>query len=348
MLVAKELLSPPLLHPIRRRFAAGIDVSAGEARLVVLSRRAKRTAPLRVEWLGAVPLDRGAMAGAQIADRAAVSRAIAALFAGWPRRRATRLLSCSMAVPDSATLIDSIPLSSLLPCADGATRFDGLEAMEPAVYAHAERVAGLERQALAVDWFVDEASRGCGPAPGSSHALAVPRVTIAAAARQHLEARVEVAAAAGIVLSAVDGEPPSALRALCHAAEYELHEHERYAAVWIGGDGVYGWRIADEAVEACVRYPAPEYDDLAAALRALAGAHALGCAVVGGHFDMLAGWQTTLADVGELFGCAVLPFECAPFLDADARDTLGGAVCRSAQAPTFAVAFGLALRGVRG
>jgi Tfp pilus assembly PilM family ATPase len=292
-----------------------------------------------------VPLDRGAMVGVQIADRNAVSRAIAALFAGWPRRT-TGPLPCSMAVPSSATLIDSIPLSFPSPCAGGETPSDALDAMEPAVYAHAERIAGLERQALVVDWFVDDASRGCAPASAASPAGGVPRVTIAAAARQHLEARVEAAAAAGIALSAVDGEPPAALRALCHAAGYELQENERYAAVWIGGDGVYGWRIADDAVQACVRYPAPEHVDLAAALRALAGGEALRRAVAGGDFDLLAGCGMTLADAADLFGCPVLPFECAPFIDADARYALAGAAHRWAHAPTFAVAFGLALRGV--
>jgi Tfp pilus assembly PilM family ATPase len=345
MLVANELLSPPLPQPFRRRFAAGIDVSGGEARLVVLSRRARRTAPMRVEWLGAVPLDRTAMAGVQIADRAAVSCAIAALFAEWPRRRAMGSLFCSMAIPGGATLIDSIPLSFPLPREGGTTRTAALEAMEHAVYAHAERLAGLERQALAVDWFVDDANRGCGPAPASSLADGAPRLTIAAAAREHLEARVEAAAAAGIVLSAVDGEPPAALRALCHTAECELRDGERYAAVWIGGDGVYGWRIADEAVEAHMRYPAPEHANLAEALRGMAGGQALDCVVAGGDFDLLAGCGMTLADLGDLFGCAVLPFECVPFLDPDLRDSLRGA-CREAHASTFAVAFGLALRGV--
>jgi hypothetical protein len=46
-----------------------------------------------------------------------------------------------------------------------------------------------------------------------------------------------------------------------------------------------------------------------------------------------------------VFGCAVLPFECAQFLDPDLRDSLGRA-CREPHASTFAVAFGLALRGV--
>lgn len=345
MLVANELLYPPLRQPFTRRFAAGIDVSAGEARLVVLSRRARREAPLRVEWLGAVPLDRAALSGVEIVDSAAVSRAIAALFGQWPRRRATGLLSCAMALPGSATLIDSIPLP--LPSADAgsATRMDTLEALEPAVYAHAERLAAIERQALAVDWFVDETNRGCGSTGASPDSGDVARVTIAAAARRHLEARIEAAGAAGIALGVVDGEPPAALRALCHAAHYEVQERERYAAVWIGGDGVYGWRIADEAVEAHIRFPAPEHPDLAAALRALTDGEDIGCAMLGGDLELLAACGMSLADVSDVLGCALLPFECASFIDENTPDLLGGAY-RWAHEPTFAVAFGLALRGV--
>jgi Tfp pilus assembly PilM family ATPase len=345
MLVANELLCSPLPQPFSRRFAAGIDLSPSEVRLVVLSRRTRREASVRVEWLGAVPLDRATMSGVEIVDSAAVSRAIAALFAEWPRRRATGLLACSMALPGSATLIDSIPMNLSPPDAGGAVSTDTLAELEPAVYAHAERVAGVERQALAVDWFVDESNRGCGPGGASSQRDGAARVMIAAAARRHLEARVEAAAAAGIALSAIDGEPPAALRALCYAAHYELRESERYAAVWVGGDGVYGWRIADGAVEAHVRYPAPQHPDLPAALRALTDGEELGCAMTGGDLELLAECGMTLADVGDLLGCTVFAFECASFLDANAHRRLGDAY-RWAQVPTFAVAFGLALRGV--
>ncbi len=344
MLVANELLHSPLPQPFSRRFAAGIDVSGGEVRLVVLSRRARREARVRVEWLGAMPFDRAAVSGVEILDGAAVSSAIAALFAEWPRRRVTGLLACSMALPGSATLIDSIPLALSSADVGGAMPMGTLTELEPSVYAHAERVVGLERHALAVDWFIDESNRGCGGHGASPRAGAAARVTIAAAARRHLEARVEAAAAAGIALSAIDGEPPAALRALCHAAHYELQENERYAAVWVGGDGVYGWRIGDSAVEAHVRYPAPEHVDLPAALRTLIDGEELGCVMTGGDFDLLASCGMTLADVGDVLGCAVLPFECASFLDAGSRDRLGDAD-RWAHVPTFAVAFGLALRG---
>ena len=136
---------------------------------------------------------------------------------------------------------------------------------------------GLERHALAVDWFVDEA-----PSP-------IRSVTIAATARQHLEARMECAASAGISLSAIDGEPHAALRAMRYAASHELDPHEPYVALWIGTDGVYGWRIVDDSIACEMRYPAPEHADLADALRDLAHGPDLDCALLSGEVDLLDG-----------------------------------------------------------
>lgn len=328
MLIGNKLL------PAARRFAAGIDVSQHEVRLAVLSCRARlRGAPARVEWLGVAPLAAGAMSGVHIVDRMALTSALTAVFGQWPQRRSVRMLPCSMAVPGSATAIASVALVGTL------------ERIEPAVLAQAERVAGLERQALALDWFVDEDGEAFGALSDSSAPASAggPRVTIAATARQHVEARVEAAAAAGVVLSAIDSEPLAALRALCHAAEFELERGERYAALWVGGDGIYGWRIGDETVEARMRYPAPEYADLAAALRDLASGDALDWAIAGGEIGLLDSVGFTLADVGDLLGCTVLPFECAPFCYAEG---LSAAPPEWRHATTFTVAFGLALRGV--
>ncbi|HEV3106122.1 MAG TPA: pilus assembly protein PilM [Trinickia sp.] len=327
------------LLPAGRRFAAGIDVSQREVRLAVLSRHARlRGAPVRVEWLGVAPLAAGAMSGVNIVDRTAVAAAIGAVFAQWRERRSQRMLPCAMAVPGSATAIASVALARAQDAQGGA-----LERLEPAVLAQAERVAGLERHAMALDWFVDDGGGAYGAPPDAGVPSGAARVTIAAAARQHVEARVEAAAAAGVVLSAVDGEPPAALRALCHAAELEFERGERYAAIWIGGDGIYGWRIGDKSVEARMRYPSPEFADLATALRGLAHGDQLDWALAGGEIGLLDSVGFTLADVGDLLGCMVLPFECAPFCQ-------GASGCQAPpewqHAPTFALAFGLALRGV--
>jgi len=313
-----------------RRFAAGIDVSPQAVRLVVLSQRLPVGGPLRVEYLAAVPLAAGAMAGVEIVDRGAVTRALRDVFAELPRACASRTLRCAMALPASATLMTSLPLARLSAAGDvEASEGPSLAALESAVLSEAERIAGIERHALAVDWFVDRSPRGAGA------------VTIATAARQHLETRIECAAAAGVTLTAIDGEPHAALRALVHAAALELEQQEPYAAIWVGAEGVYGWRIVDDAVVGEMHYPAPEHGDLADALRDLLYGGALGSVFLGGDVDLLDGVGFSVADLGDVLGCTVVPFECIA-LGACARPLSARLLHES----TFAVAFGLALRGV--
>jgi Tfp pilus assembly PilM family ATPase len=285
---------------------------------------------VRIEYLATVPLAASAMAGIEIVERGAVSRALRDVFAGLPRVCANRTLRCAMALPGAATLMSSLPLA----CITGAARpgradATTLMAMEAAVMSEAERVAGVERHALAVDWFIDDSP------------LRANAVTIAAAGRQHLETRIECAAAAGVTLTALDGEPHAALRAMRHAAMLELEPHESYAAIWVGVDGVYGWRIADEAIVAEVHYPAPEHNDLADALRDLVEGEVTGCALLGGELDLLDGVGFSVADVADVLGCTVRPFECASLGECARPFPL-----ELLREPTFAVAAGLALRGV--
>jgi Tfp pilus assembly PilM family ATPase len=314
----------------RQRFAAGIDVGSQNVRLVVVSQRSRTHAGLHLEYVSTVPLAAGAMAGTEIADRQSVARALRDAFAGLPRACARHVLRCAMAVPASATLTTTVPLARLAAqshCADDGGH--ALSELEPAVMGEAERIAGLERHALAVDWFVDET-----PSP-------IRSVRITATARQHLEARLECAASAGISLSAVDGEPHAALRAMRYAASLELDPHEPYVALWIGTDGVYGWRIVDDGIAGEMRYPAPEHSDLADALRDLAHGPELDCALVSGEVDLLDGVGFSLADIADVLGCTALPFECS---------VLGSRVRPLSDEllhePAGAVAFGLALRGV--
>jgi Type IV pilus assembly protein PilM len=313
-----------------RRFAAGIDVSPQAVRLVVLSQRLPVGGLLRVEYLAAVPLAAGAMAGVEIVDRSAVTRALRDVFAELPRACASRALRCAMALPASATLMSSLPLARLSAAGDvEAADGPSLAALESAVWNEAERIAGIERHALAVDWFIERSPRGAGA------------VTIATAARQHLEARIECAAAAGVTLTTIDGEPHAALRALVHAAAMELDQQEPYAAIWIGAEGVYGWRIVDDAVVGEMHYPSPEHSDLADALRDLADGVALGYAFLGGDVELLDGVGFSEADLGDVLGCTMVPFECIALGDC-ARPLSAKLLHES----NCAVAFGLALRGV--
>ncbi|OAJ59593.1 pilus assembly protein PilM [Paraburkholderia ginsengiterrae] len=318
------------VQPGTQRFAAGIDVGSQTVRLVVLSQRSRPPAALRIEYARSVPLAVGAMAGTGITDRHAVARALRDAFAELPHECAAHALRCAMALPGTATLTTTVPLAHLAAQSGGAC--DGghqLAELEPAVMDEVERIAGLERHALAVDWYLDDK-------PSK-----VRSVTIAATARQHLEARIECAARAGISLTAIDGEPHAALRAMRYAANCELDPHEPYVALWIGTDGVYGWRIVDESIAGEMRYPAPEYSDLADALRDLGNGLEPGCALLSGEVDLLDGVGFSVADIADVLGCTVLPFEC---------EALGGLVRPSSDsllhAPAGAVAFGLALRGM--
>lgn len=346
-----SLLNPLLLNA--RRFGAGVDVSARGITLVVLSERLFGGGPLRIEWLAHAPLARETLAGTEIADRAALAAALRELFGALPRACTQATLRCAMALPTGATLLASVPLARLVPEAGGAAwkkDVSGLYTeLEPLVLAEAERVAGIERHELAVDWHVGPfgaiGSAGSSGSSGSSGsgaaALREARVTIAATARSHLEARIECAAMAGITLCALDDEAHAALRAMRHAAAFELPPHETWAALWIGAAGIHGWLVTDECVSRTMRFPALEYADLVEALRDLAGDAQVGCTLVSGDLSMLLGVQFSLADIGDVLGSPVLPFECAPLADAD--HPLDVSLLHD---PSCVVAFGLALRGV--
>ncbi|APR37129.1 pilus assembly protein PilM [Paraburkholderia sp. SOS3] len=324
-----------------RRFAAGIDLGPQTVRLVVLSRGICGNGPLRIDCVASMPVRSGAMAGAEIVDRPAVAQALFDVFDCMPSEHILLSLRCAMAIPGSATLTASVPLEQLQQLAPATRRTrsrrpvaeyaegDMLSALEPAVLIEIERIAGVERHALAVDWYVDRS------------ALRGGEVTIAATARQHVEARIECAAIAGITLTAIDGEPHAALRAMRYSATQELEPGDAYAALWIGGDGVYGWRLADDTVVAWMHYPSPEHGCLADALRDLAEGARLSTVFVAGDVDLLDGVSMSLADIGDVLGCMVFPFEC----------TLLGQVAVPFETdllhdPASAVAFGLAVRGV--
>lgn len=316
-----------------RRFAAGVDVAARRVTLAVLSRRLLGGGPVRVEWLASAPLAQDALAGGEIVDRMAVVEALRSVFGQLPRACAAASMRCAMALPPGATFMAAVPFAPGACAVDDSGIYAGLQ---PLVLAEAERVAGLERQDLAVDWRVaHSAGAACGPGEGERQVL------IAATARAHLEARIECAAMAGVTLCAVDDEAHAALRALRHAAAFELPPHEPYVALWIGADGVRGWITADDAIEREMRFPALEHADLVEALRDLAHGREAGCAVVAGDIGLLRGVHFTLADIGDVLGCPILPFECATFADPDRP-----LAAHLAHEPTCAVAFGLALRGV--
>jgi Tfp pilus assembly PilM family ATPase len=352
-------MSIDLVWPGRRRFAAGIDVSPDAVRLAVVSRAGPAQAPVRVEWLGAVPLMPGIVSPERIADRAALAAALSTLRSAWPRRRSRHRLPCAMALPGSVTSIASIALSGKEHRCDDA--FDvALDRLEAAAVAEAERVTGRTRHALVVDWFVD-VDDGAGEVTGrvqechasdgvagQNAALGAEagaqsggrRLSVAAAERRHLEARIEAAAIAQLSVHVVDAEPPAALRALCHAAQRTHERGDRYAALWVGADGLYGWRVEGAVARARLHCRADALNGGPDALRELAASGPIDWSIVAGELGRLGAMPLALADIGDLVGAPVVPFACAPFCEG------GAAPERWQHAPEFAVAFGLALRGV--
>jgi Tfp pilus assembly PilM family ATPase len=317
---------------VTRRHAAGIEVSEDAVRLVVLSRRLRSNAPVCVEHLESVPLAESAVVNGDFVDRAAIVAALREAFARLPSNGAWRSLRCAMGLSAAATQTLSVPLAQLIDVRETrvAAGGDPFGLLEPAVLAQAERAMGIERGALAVDWSIEARENG--------HA----HVSIAATARRHVEARVEAAAAAGIALSAIDGEPAAALRAMRQSASTELDDDARYLACWLEKTGLHGWLVDGGEVTNELRYPAPEYRSLTEALRDLAGTHApLDCIYLSGDTELVAQSGVSIPVLAKTFDCPVLPFEAAPYcngaaqIDAELR-----------HAPRFAVAFGLALREV--
>ncbi len=138
---------------VTRRFATGIDISEEAVRLAVVSKRLQASRPVCVERLEEVRLEPGVVVGGDFIDRAAISAALREAFSRLPARGALRSLRCAMALPASATLTTRVPLARLsqtsqvsLTAAGGR---DPRGLLEPAVLAEAERVAGIERGALA-------------------------------------------------------------------------------------------------------------------------------------------------------------------------------------------------------
>lgn len=194
--------------------------------------------------------------------------------------------------------------------------------------------------ALCARWPRRRAMRGmpCAMAMPDGEAM-----TTTIGGTPHLEARIEVAAAAGIALAAVESEPLAALRALAHTGELSVRPSAQFGALWAGCDGVYGWRISERTVRASIRFPGRDDADLESALRTVVGGDGLDRAVVGGDLALFHRVGLTLADLGECLGCTVAPFECGAF------GTLGsgpGQRIDWTRASAFTVAFGLALRGV--
>lgn len=295
-----------------RRVAAGIDVGRDAVRVAFVSRRGNTPT---IEALDAQPYARPCdLTGS---DWSCVTQALGAIV----ERAAGRLPVCGMSAV-MALPSREVAMSSLDP------RIAAQGPVEPAVHAEAERVTGLAREALAIDWCVNDILY-----PG--------RLLVASAERVRIEVRLEAVAAAGFQLTGIDGEPYAALRAIRQIACGEIAPTQAYAALWVGEGSVDAWRVEGLAVTAHLRMLSPEYTDLSDLLRDLANRGELHYAYMGAIDGAPLPEPAAIAD---LLGCLALPFDCSAYC-ADG----GGEhpeVRRGCAGGRFAVAFGLGLRGV--
>jgi len=219
------------------------------------------------------------------------------------------------------------------------------------VRAQAEALSGLERSALAVDWL-----RAGAPYVPSDH------LTIAAAAQELIDARIETAVGAGLHLVAIDAEPLAALRACRFDAAREVDDDEIYAVLWIGHDSLYLWALqrGQRVRELRMPFTSATAENLLSPLStfargltaqiALPGPAAqfdnpLDCAWVAGEFDELVPLGIDLDVIGAALGCPVFEFDCN-----SEHPHAGAATTQPERSPyrpaVLAVAFGLALRAV--
>ncbi|MEJ2768568.1 pilus assembly protein PilM [Mycetohabitans sp. B46] len=320
------------LLSVGRRFAAGIDITPLEIRMAVASRRLADGADVRVEHLAAQPLPAGVVEDAEILRPECVSRALSALRDGMPIRRSLASVRYAMALPPTVTYTGVASLAELARRTPGlasaqhaCTAFDELE---PAVLAEAERLFGVDPSSIVVDWLM--ADRDDDP----------DAVTITAASRDWLDIRIATAAAANIALSTVDGEAAAALRACRLQGALVLPAGCRWCAIWAGGGAVYAWLLRGTMIrrewQALSGHQGPILD----ALRDALASDDLSGAVVGGEVAAIAAAGLDFDALRGALGCDPQLFRCAPFC----RASIAAQPCSNS--PAYAVAFGLAMRGV--
>ncbi|KFG95763.1 competence protein ComA [Burkholderia paludis] len=293
-----------------RHRSTGIDVGADEVRVVVLGRRG-RGADVCIEGLDREPV--GLAGGPEDARWAAVARALSAAVS----RLSAADVRCDargvMALHDDEMRTATLDLA-------------GRDDVQDAARQAAERISGLAPDSLAFDWRHDGATRS-------------GEIEIAVAPLALLERRIDVAAQAGVDLTVVDGESAAALRALRYAAHFEPAAQGACAALWFHDSGVHGWRIDGPLAVPVLTLSGTVPGAFSDALRQRA-LGAVRCVLVAGDERCIARLGTSVAEIGDVLGTIAVPFECA------GRDGPPCSPVGVPGGPAFAVAFGLALRGV--
>lgn len=320
------------LSSVARRFATGFDITPTEIRMVVASRRIVGGADVRIDHLAARALDAGAVDHIEFVRPEVVAHALRELRDEVPMRRALAGMRYAMALPPAATYVGTASLAELIrrtpSVAATVEARTALDRLEPAVLAEAERLFSVDPSSIAVDWLIADSEDD----PDA--------VTITATPREWLDVRVETAAAADIILTAIDGEAAAALRACRLFAALELPPTRSWCAIWAGGGSVHAWLLRGMMVRREWLAPRDHRGPVVDALRdAFADADLAG-AIVAGDLDAIATAGLDFDALRAALGCDAQLFCASPFCHASVADD---ALCRS---PAFAVAFGLAMRGV--
>ncbi len=317
-----------------------------------------------IEYIGLADLPAHAMRGIETADASSVSDAVVQALGPFYTPRVASMLHVAMAIEPAMSLLATVPRNALHTA--GLARRSGiasgphalqLDLLEPAVRAHAETLSGIERSALALDWW-------------SGDAVTTPSdaLTIAAASREHIDARIDAAAGAGLQLIAIDIESNAALRACRYDAAREIPDDALYTALWLGprdsrlwllrgAHTIREWQVAPDADIAEVLAeartlcedpaqtefigppflvaPAARPGRLETPGRRLAGV------CVAGDVHVLADAGLTIDGIGAVLGCKVFEFDAACLCESRSPVAVP-----DSHPAAFAVAFGLALRAV--
>ncbi len=309
--------------------AIGIEIQPTAVRVVLLSRCGLAKQTIRLMHMAQRALPIGAVVGTEFTDVITIASAITdALYTSKQSR--IKASHAVMALPSAAILLGETSVSQLaLPTPVLASTPP--DTVEAAVLAEAERLFRIEASELAIDWFQPAAPQH------------PERLVIAAAPRHYVETCVEIATEAGLKLIAIDGGGVAALRACRFAALHTLPAETLYSVIWLGEQQIYVWFVREHYIQHELFFSGldlvkPVFID---SLQHQAQIEAPQQAFIAGEIDMLNTLNLNLEEMGRALHCKICVFDAALYCQTDKNASLS-----HPQNAPFAVAFGLALKGV--
>lgn len=285
---------------VARRFALGIEVGSKQLRVMVLSRRLLAAAQIRIEHIGVCALPIGMVAGADFMDPAVIAAALTEALLACRCKRALSAARVAMALPATAALLQQLSIAMLAPQSVMTTQSDtALDALESAVLAQAEHLAGIEAAALSVDWF------------RADPVGAPDQLTIVATPRRYVEVRLEAAAQAGMMLHAIDGADAAALRACRFAGMQSGRADLFYGAIWLGTDSGRMWLLCGGSIERELKFSLADLATPAfmTTLHDLIKMIQPVYVLIAGEVETLLMAGRTIDELSAVLGCPVIEFD---------------------------------------